>query len=815
MKLQDDDIGTTATPRALANGRQRSVDDLRLLAISAQITEVSYSIGELQTRLFEIQELRHRSLEPQNAAPGSPTAGRKSTDSTSSSSSIIDNALGQLDARLDSVNGSIQAITTAVEPLLSVVKTPTQVQSGEWDEETNLIRKYSDLLQEWKGLQAEAKVLRDELKEDKWLAVFRTVSEQADGMMASLDKALMLCQDFIQQVYAKTKDAQDLRRSSAYSELSFPTLATFEDLLKSYEAKKKYYMPSTNKVINVLNKGIDDRITKNGECLRKHADMKTRWDALKVKIRRVDNEMEKVCKILIDIERETSEAELSSVISETSVNLTTSPASRSSRALSTSSTSTLAKFAAKVSSVVGRSTPNQKQRLELPATDPYQTISRRTSMLPFRSPQPQQDSFRMRSKLFSSTSSHVSAPPTASMVDDWVDLGNGRQTVKPAKPKWNPSTKPDNNKDPPPLPPLPSTYRPPSVARHTPRPPSSARYGPGSKPPTTQPPPIPRRSSARPYTPVRIASTSHDEPPSSPPSRPGSRAQSSFGLNATPRARPKTPSMIPAPRYLSSNWSSAMSQSSDDALDVPFAHRAVSPSPSAAASAMGTIAHRRRPSASHIPMPSFHLARSRAGSPTNLSRPSSPVSAGLSASSSAHPRSQTPDSSPRPKSRIHHQSSASTSMLSPGRPALRQVSSRGPPSSFRGDTSTSTPPFRTTPSRPGSRAGAQTPGHELTQGPMYMPVSAHDPLDNEVARIVNSVPHGMRIERIDPPLRTAPRAGEEVKAQYAISNALGRRVFGFKLVVVSRPTGETKKVMCRVGGGWVELGTYMTNRNSI
>lgn len=92
------------------------------------------------------------------------------------------------------MKGSIDAITAAVEPLLTVAHTPTHRQSGEFDEESTLIRKYGDLLHEWEGVQAEAKVLRDELKEDKWLAVFRTVSEQADGMMASLDKALMMCQ---------------------------------------------------------------------------------------------------------------------------------------------------------------------------------------------------------------------------------------------------------------------------------------------------------------------------------------------------------------------------------------------------------------------------------------------------------------------------------------------------------------------------------------------------------------------------------------------------------------------------------------------
>lgn len=79
-----------------------------------------------------------------------------------------------------------------------------------------------------------------------------------------------------------------------------------------------------------------------------------------------------------------------------------------------------------------------------------------------------------------------------------------------------------------------------------------------------------------------------------------------------------------------------------------------------------------------------------------------------------------------------------------------------------------------------------------------------DPLDVEVARVVNSVTHGFLIERVDPPLRVIPKPGEEVKAQYAISNALGRKVLNCRLVVISRSGakgGETRKVMCRVGGG--------------
>ena len=51
-----------------------------------------------------------------------------------------------------------------------------------------------------------------------------------------------------------------------------------------------------------------------------------------------------------------------------------------------------------------------------------------------------------------------------------------------------------------------------------------------------------------------------------------------------------------------------------------------------------------------------------------------------------------------------------------------------------------------------------------------------------------------------------PKEGEEIKAQYAFSNALSRKVVTCRLTTLTRSgrTGgdaTTKKVMCRVGGG--------------
>ncbi|KAG8854895.1 hypothetical protein FRB96_007295 [Tulasnella sp. 330] len=811
--IDEDSPSVNATPRTLRKGKQRSYDDLRLLAVSAQITEIFYSLSDLQTRIFEVQELRHRSLEP---VSNSNNDTRTSSDSGRSSTSVIDNALGQLDVRLESVAQSVASVTATLEPFLSNT-TPIDNRNQDHEEETVIVRKYGDLIREWDAIRGDATTLREELKEDKWLAVFRTVSEQAEGMMGSLTKAVTMCQEFVHQVQQRGRRSTEAKASSVFSdERSQPTLGACEDLIKSFEAKKKYYMPSTTKVIQVLSKGIGDRVTKNGECLRKYADLKTRWDALQVKIQRVEVDMERVRRMLADLEREPSEVEFTE--SEASTNLEASPGDRASWAQQSASSggSTLARLSHKVSSVLGRSTPNSKHprsTLDVPDGKP-QSLSRKSSFFPFRSPQSDHE-VKSRPKLFHSTSSVPSGPPT-SLVDEWVDGGG---TVKPTRPRWNISTKPSTTESPP-LPPVPSWAKPPPLSSRStpPRPPSSTAYRPPSstsryasysKPLTIQPPPIPSRSAARPSTPHRAAPSANKSQSQSPPtpSRPSSRAQSAMGNHSTPRQRPKTPSLIPTPRIFNANGS----QVSDDDLEgraTPWMSRNITPSPGFPHSIDATLTpHRRRDS--HIPIPTFgprSRAPSRTGSPT-MSHASPYSSVPPSATSHSPQRSQTPDHSPSSKGRLRHQHSASVGTLNPGRPSLLSVN-KGPPSSFR-ESSVSTP------SRPSSRTGSHVPGQDQPRGPLYMPAGVHDPLEIEVARIANSVPHGLSLQRVDPPLRSPPKPGEEVKAQYTLSNALGQKTLGFRLITIQRSSGQTKKVMCRVGGGWMDLSTYLLNRYSI
>ncbi len=103
--------------------------------------------------------------------------------------------MASLDERLESVSQSIKSVNVSLTPLLESIKTPTQAQTQqESSEDAMILRKHATMLSEWEAVQKDSQVLREELKEDKWLTVFRTVTDQADGMMSSLEKAVNRCQ---------------------------------------------------------------------------------------------------------------------------------------------------------------------------------------------------------------------------------------------------------------------------------------------------------------------------------------------------------------------------------------------------------------------------------------------------------------------------------------------------------------------------------------------------------------------------------------------------------------------------------------------
>lgn len=130
--------------------------------------------------LPEIQELRHKS---------------QSSGDTAGTTNVIDQSLMSLDERLEAVGKGMKAVSDSLEHLSQSTPTPTLVSgNGAANDNTQILRKHANLVAEWEAVQDESEVLREELKEDKWLTVFRTVTDQADGMMSSLEKAVNRCQ---------------------------------------------------------------------------------------------------------------------------------------------------------------------------------------------------------------------------------------------------------------------------------------------------------------------------------------------------------------------------------------------------------------------------------------------------------------------------------------------------------------------------------------------------------------------------------------------------------------------------------------------
>ncbi|KAH6915928.1 hypothetical protein BKA70DRAFT_1139835 [Coprinopsis sp. MPI-PUGE-AT-0042] len=884
-------------------------EDLRLLAISTHITELSYAISDIQTRIFEIQELRHKSQSQSSSSEhGSP--GSKASNVTA----IIDQSLMSLDEKLESVEKGIKAVTENVEslgPRSAAVPTPTTANTitafttptveksfGKTSEVAAILRKHTTLLSDWEAVQEDSDVLREELKEDKWLTVFRTVTDQADGMMSSLEKAVNRCQDFIYQAHhgpagITQEDFFSNSPSSSRDRAQPVSLETFTTLLESYEAKKKHYMPATSKVLAIIDRGVRDRVTKNGETLRRHSESAQRWKTLRDRIARTDSEMENVHRLLLNQDPALSDAGSSASGTSRNGYLATPSNGKGDRNALSRSISPFRKFARKITGSTSKSNLNNsptqpvqisplqvsKKSKLVPASPPdtaVRTLRRqRTSLLPsartYEPLTPERPGHKPSQSLTPDSSPRIGKLDNASTSNlakaTYASLGKGRASVPQGavtpggtlKPNWNGSTKVEDTN---------GTIRVTS-GRHSRPPSASGMYKSFSSIAGYEDvPPVPilnqtgtpyRRSlsrasmaSSRPWSPIgssQSTSQSSSIPPmpisnnssmashSRMPSRPPSRAQTpsrsasraaSYGTAITPRARPKTPSHIPTPslnlRSASSNAAMDGGPWSPGSDSRPFSPAFSTSGMSSTGTPGGNLHPPRPPSRSMIPIPKVHLSASSPGGRSTSSM--SHIPGGYNRAGAESPTflmSQFKAASRRAQTPDMFTVGRSVSATTPGRQSLGRL----PPSSYKEGSTYS-------PSRPSSRTSMHDNSSKLSLSNgneffEYVVGNPLDPLDVEVGNVVNSIPHGLVIERVDPHLRKAPKEGEEVKAQYAFSNAFGKKIVSCRLTTLTRATrasseggvGEkprvtmvtTKKVMCRVGGGWQDLGIYLMNRS--
>lgn len=117
------------------------------------------------------------------------------------------------------------------------------------------------LEKKWETLERDAQRLRQELGEDRWVLLFRNAGRQAQKLCESIERAI-----------TKLQEAIDVGAHHSNP----PLLAK---KVEAYEAKKIHYGPAIEKVLGIIDKGVADRFTVNGEILSLQSDTKARWQS--------------------------------------------------------------------------------------------------------------------------------------------------------------------------------------------------------------------------------------------------------------------------------------------------------------------------------------------------------------------------------------------------------------------------------------------------------------------------------------------------------------------------------------------------------
>ncbi|OKL55607.1 hypothetical protein UA08_09036 [Talaromyces atroroseus] len=265
--------------------------------------DVGLEIDNLSRLIFEMEEKRHKSLAPESEAePGNgldineletiveetpfhgtpssatnkrlslalfPAADNTSNATAGNNSNPQDDAnLMQLFARMQPLRASLDFLPMRLSMFHARAEAlfPTACEELE-DRKRRLETSY-------KKLESDAEALRRELGEDRWILVFRNAGKQAQKMCESVERSIGKLQESLE----------------AGDPANNPIAITKK--IESYEAKKIHYVPAISRVMTIIQKGVHDRLTVNGEVLTLLSDMNQRVDALKASMKVMDSLLE-------------------------------------------------------------------------------------------------------------------------------------------------------------------------------------------------------------------------------------------------------------------------------------------------------------------------------------------------------------------------------------------------------------------------------------------------------------------------------------------------------------------------------------------
>ena len=532
--------------------------------------DIGLEMENLGRLIFEMEEARHRAMftdpntdlstsidvqeletivEEAPAANGNSSNHRFSLPAAFSALSPTSPAFStpQEDSRLLALFARMQPLRASLDFLpmtlssfrTRAVKTlPSACQ--ELDDRRKALEK------KWKSLENDAESLRKELGEDRWVLVFRNAGRQAQKLCESVERSVAKLQESID---AGTQHSNP------------PVLAK---KIEGYEAKKFHYGPAIERVLAIIEKGVKDRLTVNGEVLRLQQETRSRWKAIEAEMKDMDLALEDLTtsrnqqlrdsiSTIVSIDRSIA----GSVVDTPGSSPASSPVLGPS-AVSKRDASPGMNGSSRRSSLISNSTSRHNSSRRY-ASMPHAIAT--SNQLPRKTP---------ASRSFSSDSRNASPSPYAH--SSTTPLTSARQT-RPSlsqsdnKPRWNSSPKVNHLEyspipRPQPLPPQPPNRKSPMTFRS----PLSTSFSTSLNMPLRSP--LGRSDTSSPAPPASPASVSHI--------RPFSGAQSSLGVhtmsycspagasNASPRLAPKSQTSTPnQPPSSSSRRQSILLQSED------------------------------------------------------------------------------------------------------------------------------------------------------------------------------------------------------------------------------------------------------------
>lgn len=257
--------------------------------------DIGLEMDNLSRLVFQMEETRHKAMLAEPSLEGghgidmqeletiveeAPIGGRSPANhrfslppafaasspitSPQSANAQEDSSLLALFARMQPLRASLDFLPMTLSNFnaRAVVVLPTACQELE--------ARRRGLEKKWKKLESDAEGLRRELGEDRWVLVFRNAGRQAQKLCESVERSVSKLQECI----------------DVGTQHSNP--AALAKKVENYEAKKVHYGPAIERVLAIIEKGVNDRLTVNGEILRLHLDTRARWTAMKSEMKDMD-----------------------------------------------------------------------------------------------------------------------------------------------------------------------------------------------------------------------------------------------------------------------------------------------------------------------------------------------------------------------------------------------------------------------------------------------------------------------------------------------------------------------------------------------